>query len=207
MSSPPPRRQRSRGYTAVEVLSALTLLAIGASGVIGMQRVTLQGSEDARRFDIGGNIVNEWLSRLQRDAAQWDKPNATDLVTNNLGNTKFLSQIGPCTGNWCNPPASPFATPGGMSGSFDIFGADLAIPASTATYCAQYRLQWIAPMGAAPPFNPSALMRAEVRVFWSRLERNPIGDCSTATPDDATAFSRYHFIYATTMVRESALRQ
>lgn len=201
------RRRSSRGYTAVEVLSAMTLLAIGASGVIGMQRVTLQGSEDARRFDIGGNIVNEWLSRLQRDSAQWDKPNAGDLTTNNLAATQFLSQIGPCGNNWCNPPPSPFPAPNTVSGSFDIFGRDLQLPATTATYCAQYRLQWIAPIGAGPSFNPAALMRAEVRVFWSRLERNPIGDCSTATPDDPNAFKLYHFVYATTMVRESAFRE
>ena len=202
-----PGRRRSRGYTAVEVLSALTLLAIGASGVIGMQRVTLQGSEDARRFDMGTNIANEWLSRLQRDAAQWDKPNAGDLTTNNLSATKWLSQIGPCNNNWCNPPASAFLDPSGMSGSFDIFGRDMTLPTTTATYCAQYRLQWIAPIGAGPTFNPAALMRAEVRIFWSRLERNPVGDCSTAIPDDPTAFKLYHFVYATTMVREAAFRQ
>jgi len=200
-------RRHTRGYTAVEVLSALTLLSIGAAGVIGMQRVTLQGSEDARRFDIGGNIANEWLSRLQRDSAQWDKPNATDLVTNNLSATQFLKQVGTCGATWCNPPAQPFASPAGMTGSFDIFGRDLAVGSTTATYCAQYRLQWIAPMGNTPPFNPSALMRAEVRVFWSRLERNPVGDCTTTIPDDPSAFKLYHFVYATTMIRESAFRE
>ena len=200
-------RRRSRGYTAVEVLSALTLLAIGASGVIGMQRVTLQGSEDARRFDMGNNIANGWLSRLQRDAAQWDQPNATFPNNNNLGATKWLSQIGPCGNNWCNPPAPASLDPSGMSGAFDIFGRDLSIPSTTATYCAQYRLQWIAPIGAGPTYNPAALMRAEVRVFWSRLERNPVGDCTTATPDDPKAYQLYHFVYATTMVREVAFRQ
>lgn len=199
------RRLRSqRGYTAVEVLSAMTLLAIGAAGVIGMQRVTLQGSEDARRYDIGGNIANEWCSRLQRDTTQWTEPNAT-ILTSNIANTKFIKQVGSCFPGWCNPPASVPAA--GMSGSFDIFGRDLLSTSTTSTYCAQYRLQWIADPGLAPPFNPMALMRAEVRVFWSRLERNPVGDCAAATPDAANANQIYHFVYATTAIRENAFRQ
>ncbi|HSO38767.1 MAG TPA: prepilin-type N-terminal cleavage/methylation domain-containing protein [Labilithrix sp.] len=199
------RRSNQRGYTAVEVLSALTLLAIGASGVIGMQRVTLQGSEDARRFDIGGNIANEWCSRLQRDSAQWTEPNAVVLNNNNITATKFLKSVATCSAAFCNPPAALPAA--GMSGSFDTFGIDLPAAATTATYCAQYRLQWIADPGAAAPYNPAALMRAEVRVFWSRLDQNPVGDCAAATPDAANAYKLYHFVYATTMVRESAFRQ
>ena len=42
-------RAHARGYTAVEVLMAMTLFAIGAAGVISMQKVTMQGGEDARR--------------------------------------------------------------------------------------------------------------------------------------------------------------
>ena len=176
-----------RGNTAVEVLSAMTLLAIGASGVIGMQRVTLQGSDNARRFDIGGNIANEWCSRLQRDTAQWTQPNASVLDVSNIGNTRFLQFVTTCAAGFCDPPPVGTATAPGMSGSFDTFGRDIASANADATYCAQYRLQWIAPPGVAAPFNPSALMRAAVRVFWSRLDRNPIGNCATATPDAANA--------------------
>jgi type IV pilus assembly protein PilV len=198
-------RGRRRGYTAVEVLSALTLLAIGASGVIGMQRVTLQGSEDARRFDIGGNIASEWTSRLQRDTTQWTEPNATNVSTNNISSTQFIKSIGACAAAFCNPPAS--AAPAAMTGSFDTFGRDLAANTTGATYCAQYRLQWIANPGAAAPYNLTALIRAEVRVFWSRLELNPVGDCTAATPDAANANQLYHFVYATTMLRENAFRE
>jgi Prokaryotic N-terminal methylation motif len=196
-------RSRQRGYTAVEVLSALTLLAIGGAGVIGMQKVTLQGSEDARRFDIGGNIANEWLSRLQRDSAQWTQPNANFPNANNINLTQWLRLVPVCSAAFCDPAA--VLPPDGMSGSFDTFGHDLPA-AGLATYCAQFRLQWIADIGPAPPFNPAALIRAEVRVFWSRLELNPIGNCGAATPNAVNANELYHFIVATTAVRESALK-
>src|SRR4029078_5845168 len=84
------RTGKQRWYTAVEVLSALTLLAIGAAGVIGMQRVTLQGSEDARRFDVGGVLAKEWWPRLQRDSTHWTQPNATVQDVNNINLTKFI---------------------------------------------------------------------------------------------------------------------
>lgn len=199
-------RNTQRGYTAVEVLSAMTMLAIGAAGVIGMQRVTLQGSEDARRFDIGGNIANEWCARLQRDSTQWTEPNASKIDTINLGTTKFIKDVNTgCATTFCNPPATLPAT--GMTGSFDIYGRDLPSNDTTSTYCAQYRLTWIADPGTTPPFKPAGLMRAEVRVFWSRLERNPVGDCTGTTPDAADANTRYHFVYATTAIRENAFRE
>jgi prepilin-type N-terminal cleavage/methylation domain-containing protein len=197
-------RRNQRGYTAVEVLSALTLLAIGASGVIGMQRVTLQGSEDARRWDVGTNITNEWLSRLQRDSTQWTEP-YPGKETLNISTTKWLKQVGSCFPNWCSPPAAVPAA--GMTGSFDIFGRDLLVGTGGATYCAQYRLEWISSPGAAAPFSQFALMRAEVRVFWARLELNPVTECANATPDAANADTLYHFVYATTAIRENQFRE
>jgi type II secretory pathway pseudopilin PulG len=199
------KRSRSRGYTAVEVLSAMTLLAIGGAGVIGMQRVTIQGSEDARRFDLGTNIANEWLSRLQRDSTQWTMPTSSDPNTLNINTTRFLSVEACFFPNWCHPPAANPAS--GLSGSFDIFGRDLVAATGGATYCTQYRLQWIASPGIAAPYNTTALLRAEVRVYWARLERNPVGLCTDTAPDVNDANERYHFIVATTAIRENQLRQ
>ena len=202
------RRERTRnrrGFTAVEVLSAMTLLAIGAAGVIGMQRVTIQGTEDARRLDIGNNLANEWCSRLQRDTAQWTTPNAGALDTININLTQYIKDVTICAGGFCNPP-----TVLAMTGSFDMFGRDVAVASANTVYCAQYHLQWIASPGIAAPFNPAALMLAEVRVFWSRLERNSIGEaggCAAATPDAANASELYHFVYATTAIRENAFRE
>ena len=40
-------------------------------------------------------------------------------------------------------------------------------------FCVQYRLAWIAPPSGANGANPTALLRAEIRVVWSRLEWGP----------------------------------
>jgi len=192
-----------RGYTAVEVLSAMTLFAIGAAGVIGMQRVTIQGGDDARRYDMAVNLAHEWLARLQRDSALWTEPNATAPTTINITNTRWLSSVGACP-NFCDPPAA--TPPEGRSGSFDIFGRDLLQTDTSAHYCAQYRLEWITPPGTPPTLNTSSLIRAEVRVFWARSDRAPIAECSSATPNAANADTMYHFVYATSSIRENPLR-
>ena len=73
---------------------AMTLFAIGAAGVIGMQRVTIQGGFDARRFDTGTNIAREWEHRLQRDSAFWTEPNSVVTGNINLNKTLWLNNVG-----------------------------------------------------------------------------------------------------------------
>jgi len=196
-------RSTRRGYTAVEVLSAMTLFAIGAAGVIGMQRVTIQGGADAKQFDMAVNIAHEWTSRLQRDSSYWTRPNAFDPQTTNLAtDTRWIKDVATCNVNFCTPPAA--APEAGMSGSFDIFGRDLPAAATDATYCAQYRLEWLIDQGAPPNLNVQGLIRAEVRVFFSRTDRLPAGDCSAAAAiaNGSTANERLHFVYATTTIRQ-----
>lgn len=199
----------SRGYTAVEVLMAMTLFAIGAAGVIGMQRVTMQGGEDARRVDMATNIANEWLGRLQRDASFWTTPSSDSPNTINLAaNTKWLGNVGGVCNQFCNIPMPAAGAQEGMSPAFDMFGRDLPSGTQDAWYCAQYRLTWLQDPGVAPSLKLTGLMRAEVRVYWNRLEAAPIGDCSNAPPEviPATTASPWHMVYAATAIRSNARR-
>jgi prepilin-type N-terminal cleavage/methylation domain-containing protein len=231
-------RKSRRGYTAVEVLIAITLFAVGAAGVIGMMKVTIQGGSDARRFDIATNIANEWVGRLQRDATFWTLPNATN-PTLGLGSTK--GEIGATTwlkdvlgstcdafqnsGAYCIPGGAipTGANVGGTSSAFDIVGRDVNAT-DEHFFCVQYRLSWISPPtngnqcylpppalpGTQGPCCPgpelclTALMRADIRVFWKRQEYGSIPNCAAATPD-ATP-NQYHFVYATTAIRETQLQ-
>jgi len=200
------RRSRSRGYTVVEVLSAMTLFAIGASGVIAMQRVTIQGGDDARRMDVATNIANEWAFRLQRDSAYWTKPNNTD-TSSNLNETQWLNNVTSAASKaptkWLE--ASQALGSQGMSGDFDLYGEDRSPTDGDHIFCVQYRLQWIISQGAAAPFNAEAAMRADVRVFWARLDQAPILKCEGTIPDpDATTKLNYHFVYTSTVLRPHA---
>ena len=197
-------RRRARGYTAVEVLFAITLFSIGAAGVIGMERATIRGNQDARRLDVGQALARQWLERLRRDATLWQVggPQPDRTRTRWLKDSDGYIATPP---TWRMVPA-PTADPAdGLSSRFDTLGRDLTSSATVASdpplfYCAQMRLEWLV---------DQQLLRAEVRVFWPRnLEISAAatfcqdGDTSA---DDADAVRRYQFVHATTTLRGTPL--
>lgn len=202
-------RQNQRGFTAVEVLVAMTLFAIGAAGVIGMQRATVQGGEDARRLDTATNIAHEWVGRLQRDATLWNQPSALNPNVNNINLTTWAKDVNTAACNppsFCTPQPDPVSAPG-FSYAFDMFGRDIVPSANTARYCVQYRMWWGRPPGSVP-FNEEMSVQVDIRVFWSRLEQAPIGNCKTPTvqgrgPDASDAPLFYHFVRASTTLRRT----
>ncbi len=192
------KRASARGYTIVEVMSAMTLFAIGAAGVISMQRVTIQGGADARSFDTASNIAREWEHRLQRDSLRWTEPNSVVSTSNRGTATSWLgdSQID----NTWRVPSAPSPNPGMLAGNgtaFDILGHDVLPTNPERIFCVQYRLSWLATEAAAPM---GAVIRAEIRVFWSRLEY-AAANCADISVADPLNRNQYHFINVATALR------
>jgi prepilin-type N-terminal cleavage/methylation domain-containing protein len=214
----PPRR--SRGYTAVEVLMAMTVMVIGAAAVISMMKATLQGDLDARKTDVANGIARTWVERLQRDAMQWTCPSPA-CSTSNMGNAQLIATH--VTGKWFFPKDYMGTTsPESMSPGFDILGRDL--PSSLlapdtsangtgwpgADFCVNVRLSWL--VAQALPNEPG-LIRADVRVLWARgiVAGAPAGgfcndtvgaldDPETAVPVNQRPFFRT--LYTTTDLME-----
>lgn len=197
-----PRRRRARGYTAVEVLMSMTLFAIGAAGVIGMQRATIQGSEDARRYDMAVNIANTWASRLQRDAAFWNQSYATNKVAV-LAATRYVTLIGSsdCKAKWCNPTGALTDE----TSYYDLIGRERAKDSKDHAFCVQVKTDWVATPATADGFaTPGAFARSQIRVVFQRLDRGLIGDCTTLGDGDL-APETYQFVHVTTALRENTL--
>jgi prepilin-type N-terminal cleavage/methylation domain-containing protein len=172
------RRARRAGYTAVEVLVALTLFAVGTASVLSLQRASIIGSSDARRTDVGTAIAAEWVERLREDSFGWPFPDGGATLATQTSGTRYLTvaQSGPdgtstsgADTDWFVAPIP--ATAGALddSGSpiYDIVGRPLtnsAADLSVARFCTQYRLQYVSydDSGALPA---GKLMRAEVRVL------------------------------------------
>jgi type IV pilus assembly protein PilV len=230
MSIPPRFRSRSRtpsrsrrslarapGYTAVEVLMAMTVMAIGASAVISMQRATMQGDMDARMTDVANSIARTWVERLQKDAMQWTLPSSANPAGNNFSNAKLLANHAGSSGTpaWFLPTDYMGGTPEAWSPGFDILGRDLVqANLKNATFCANVRLSWLVPQ--ALPGEPG-LLRADVRVLWPRgLYNSPVGGSAAgfcvdavATQDNPDVFTlgqqpQFHAIYLTTTIKENA---
>ncbi|HEX8795686.1 MAG TPA: hypothetical protein VF765_32270 [Polyangiaceae bacterium] len=210
------------GYTAVEIMMALTVMSIGAAAVMSLQKTSVTGNFDARETDLAASIARTWVDRLHRDAMNWTMPNNSNPTTSNFSNAKLLSS--PAYGSWTLPNFemnAPGTPPETMSYAFDMLGRD--IPSSQATgspnpvvFCVNYRLNWLVPPNLAPPPGGPAvepgLIRVDLRVLWPRdIVSRPAGDWCTAVstlanPETDTQ-PDYHAIYLTTTVRQGGTGQ
>jgi hypothetical protein len=198
---------------------AMTVMLIGAAGVMSMQKASIQGNLDARTTDIANNIARAWVERLERDTMQWTCPGPACLSGNNMVNAKLLN--GQVTGQWFLPNAYlGTTTPESMSPGFDILGRDLPstqlVPSPStgslgAEFCVNVRLSWLVPQ--VLPTEPG-LIRADVRVLWPRAIVGGIpaaGFCNAAVaalPDPETSAPAgqtpfFHTIYMTTTLKEN----
>ena len=205
-------RRNQWGYTAIEVLVAMTLFAIGAAGVISMQRVAVQGNADARRADIATGIAGEWLARLRRDSMSWTAPNTITQVDNRNANTIWLGDTEVTL--LAGPPLPPNIgwrqpiVPGvlfGNANTFDVLGREVPQGSAQRFFCVNYRLDWLGQrLDPVTGLTQGNTIRAEVRVFWPRIEQSPAGTCGPGDANVPNAQELYHFVYATTTLRRNA---
>jgi len=205
------RRGGGLGYTIVEVMMALAVLSIGATGVIAMQKTTLIGNVHARNLATASAIASTWIERLRVDGLRWT---VTATGQNTIAQTRWLNNVGNDYPNVVNPEGTwlrPAEYPGDdIWAAADVRGNDIdeATVPLEAAYCTHIRLSQLT----------DNMIRAEVRVFWLRYSDAPydpaggsgwsgtIGGqplCS-ANPGYiaavGAAVERYHFVYLATAV-------
>jgi type IV pilus assembly protein PilV len=175
-------------------MAALGVLAIGATGVLALQKATLISNTNARNLAIANSIAMTWAERLRVDALQWNQPltdPATDLGTDTAW--LALSATFPFT------TVTPTEIIALGSPSADVLGADI-YPGDTSAsaFCTHVRFrQFTDPVSGAPIWD--SLIRAEIRVVWER-SGNPI-NCTITTPFDVdTDPGRFGAVYLTTGV-------
>jgi type IV pilus assembly protein PilV len=196
---------RRRGYTIIELMMALTVLAIGVSGVIAMQKITVASNQHAKSLATAAHIAQAWQERLSADAAQWNNPSPLRAVRD-IGETRWLVNADGQPGVWFRPGWDQDLD---FGPAFDGLGnvvADADI--DQAVYCTHIRLTWLYPDTAG-----NGLLRAEVRVFWARESMggtvNGLSVCHPDTPPNAIegASTRYHFVYQTTAIKQNTAGQ
>ena len=197
-------RKTLQAYTAVEVLISMTVFAIGASGVIAMQRTSVQGNYDARTLDVANSIARSWEERLRRDAMLWTTPEA-NVAGSREQNTRWLKDAAADAAPWTLVTVPAGGTdPTGLSPAFDIFGRDLDVThVQDAVFCTQVRLQWLSVETRGGGVVPRTI-RADVRVFWPRGtgETSPCSAAGLAAglgPADKP--DRYRFVSVSSAIR------
>jgi prepilin-type N-terminal cleavage/methylation domain-containing protein len=190
------RRRATLGYTVIEVMMALAVLSIGATGVIAMQKATLIGNVRARNLATANAVASAWIERLRVDGLRWKVIDGQST----LSSTRWLNAVGA----WFSPAA---VSTEDISPQADVLGRDTFTDAEAA-YCTHLRLTQVT----------DNTMRAEVRVFWLRYGDvqgasntgtfDAAAVCSTAPSyvtkvGTAAALLRYHFVYLATAVIRS----
>jgi type IV pilus assembly protein PilV len=198
------RSKKSRGSTVVEVLMAITILAIGASGVVSLQKVTASSNRNSRSLAVANEISRMWVERLRADAMLWNHPSPSNPNSDLADDTTWLSKVvepDPDESAWFRPESTVANT----CGIHDLFGRDEACSTGgteQGPFCVNLRLSWVR--------EDRRMIRAEVRVFW--IHRNegtgaldaadlPCGDAASP-PDVADLASKgiFRVVYATTAV-------
>lgn len=195
-------RASARGYTMVEVMMALAVLAIGVTGVISMERVTIMANQHAKNLAMATHIAEAWQEALATDAIAWNHPSELQPAPDIATDTVWLNQVGGANSPWFLPV---FDANRDFGPAFDALGNVTNTPAEAA-FCTHLRLRWLYPDNGAVRGN--GLIRAEVRVFWLRDGQEPIdgnGLCSPASNANnvGRAYNRYHFVYKTSAIRQN----
>ncbi|MFW5926297.1 MAG: type IV pilus modification PilV family protein [Myxococcota bacterium] len=188
-------RRRDGGFTLVEIMMAVTVMTVGALGVMALQQVATRGNMGARQLTTATQVTRTWVERLRRDAVQWTQRGQPD-------DTRYLSGA-PATGmgEW----QTPVTPPGDVdpqfpeSFGFDYFGNDTTVGAEM-VYCTHVRYRWLI---------PGDTLRAEVRTFWHRREgdKQQFQNCAQGEEDTVTnalavgGSNDLSAVYAATVIR------
>jgi type IV pilus assembly protein PilV len=204
------QRARARGYTVVELMMALTILAIGVSGIIAMEKVTVAANQHAKSLAIASRIAEAWQEQLAADAAQWNHPSEKQNKRDLDSDTTWLKLVDSNPGQWVRPQWSAarqfgaaFDALGNPISEGGASGSGASANLSQAVFCANIRLDWLYPDTAG-----NGLIRASVRVFWVRdgmggtVNGQSVCDPSANPTDIGQAVTRYHFVYQTTAVKQ-----
>lgn len=180
------RKRTKRGTTVVEVMMAIAVLAIGATGVVSLHKVVLSANQHARYLSVASEVARTWVERLKADSLLWNYPNelvaTSDLETDTVWLSRVLEDDGQV---WFRPVS------GTTCGIHDMFGREQLCDGTEGQlgpFCVNLRLSWLG--------SNQDLILGEVRVYW--VTRNegekaiasdllPCGDGTS--PPDVTALS------------------
>lgn len=184
------RPAATRGFTLVELMMSLAILAVGVSGIIAMQKVTAMSNLHSKGLATATQIASSWQNQLLLDGSLWRK-NAE------LPTSTWLYQIGTYPDAWFRPAYNPVRQ---FGPGFDALGnpvSDMAL----ARFCVHLLLTPVTSTAIDNPGN--GIIRATIRVFWPRVQAShPAAFCGS---DDLVAIgndlSNYHFAYQTLAIR------
>ncbi len=162
------------GYTLIEVMTAVVVMTVGATGIVAMQGAAVRANQDANETSNAINFASTWIERIKRDSRLWITTGSADLA-----NTAWLNNA--TAGDVANPSWFVPTTIAPEQAAADIFGYDTPNEFTTQTdadaplayFCVNLRMSVTqafnvaSPTVVAPATDANAI-RADVRVWWYR---------------------------------------
>ncbi len=153
------RRARARlGYTVVEVLIALGILAIGGSAIISLQKVSVMGAVNSRNLVSASSLASGYLGRMEGEAAAtWTPLNPTGMSGTVFNRAMAVS------------PAWVTADPNGTGAAEDALTLEGRVDTTQATaYCSYVRAIRLA----------DDIYRIEARTVYLKNGQDIAGTCA-----------------------------
>jgi type IV pilus assembly protein PilV len=196
-------KTRARGYTVVEVMMALAVLTLGASGVIAMQKATLIANTNARNLATASGIASSWVEKLRADILRWNEQAGTADISDTAWITSAATSPPSSGGGWFTPNTTAYggSQPTGAA-NFDVMGGELH-PGDTAAllpaFCTQIRLTRFSNSTTGNLGMFYKMVRIEVRVRWDRRG----GDCTAAPSGWELDVGRWGTVYLVSAAMEN----
>jgi prepilin-type N-terminal cleavage/methylation domain-containing protein len=198
-SHPPRSKMREAGFTLVELMMSLAVLAIGLAGIIAMQKVTVSTNLHAKSLATATRIAQAWQDQLMTESSLWNREN-------NLLYTPWLGLASSTDPQWTRPAWSGTIAAGNayvqpFGAGFDALGNPVFDEnIAQAQFCVHFRLQPVYPLNSG-----LGVVRITVRVLWPRVTGSFALPhfCDPDSDVDAIGaqIQNFHVIYQTSAVR------
>jgi prepilin-type N-terminal cleavage/methylation domain-containing protein len=162
------------GFTLVEAMISMVVLAVGVLGMMAMQTGSVAALAASQDLTQVHNVGERMLELLRLDALRWNDPSTLTTSTVLLKGALPPAQNAGSQGNWATIPNGVLVPEmAGKKVDRDFRPYLAGQPWAVGfRYCVYYRLTW-----AIPPTT----LRADVRVAWPKDEgdRSKLVDCVT----------------------------
>ncbi len=171
------RAPNRSGYTMVEVMMGLAVLAVGGTGIIALQKTAAMGTMTSRHITNATSLSRTVIERAEGDAAQW---------IDNTGGGNFpaaTTWLGVALTEAAAAPPSDWVAPNARAATIDMEPLDVgALGGLTVAYCTHVRANWIGARAANPATGTTGAtsIRFEVRTFFARSGRSVEDECVAA---------------------------
>lgn len=157
------KRDRA-GYTLIEIMTAVVIMTIGATGILAMQGASVHSNQDAAETTTAVTFATTWMERLKRDARMWIAQGATALSA--TPGPRYLGMAISNQNTWFVPASTANESAAADFSGFDTMNVNLI------RYCVNVRLTVLHAFNPVT-FGTDAItdtdaVRADLVVWWHR---------------------------------------